>query len=72
VLKEISKAIDDPNYEIGISFFMRKDDRLKDHLSDIWMGEIEPYLEEFFYDQPGKVSPFRWTTLVENKLKEWS
>jgi len=71
VLKEINKAIGDSNYEIGISFFIRNDDRLKEHLPDIWMGEIEPYLEEFFYDQPGKVEPFRWGNLIENKLKEW-
>jgi len=72
VLKEINKAIDDPNYEVGISFFMRDDDQLKEHLPDIWVGEIEPYLEEFFYDQPGKVSPFRWATLVEGKLSDWA
>lgn len=72
VLKEINKAIDDPNYEIGISFFMREDDKLKEHLADIWVSEIEPYLEEFFYDQPGKVNPFRWATLVEGKLNEWA
>ena len=71
VLKEINKAIDDPNYEIGISFFMREDDQLKEHLPDIWVGEIEPYLEEFFYDQSRKVEPFRWITLVESKLNEW-
>ena len=72
VLKEINKAIDDPNYEIGISFFMRNDDQLKEHLPDIWAGEIEPYLEEFFYDQPGKVRPFRWATLIEIKINEWA
>jgi hypothetical protein len=72
VLKEINQAIDDPNYEVGISFFMREDNKLKEHLPDIWVGEIEPYLEEFFYDQPRKVSPFRWTTLIENKLNEWA
>lgn len=72
VLKEINKAIDDPNYKIGISFFMREDNKLKKHLPDIWVGEIEPYLKEFFYDQPGKVNPFRWATLVEGKLNEWA
>ena len=56
---------------LHFAFFIRNDDRLKEHLPDIWMGEIEPYLEEFFYDQPGKVEPFRWGNLIENKLKEW-
>ncbi len=72
VLKEINKAIDDSNYEVGISFFMRDDDKLKEHIPDIWVGEIEPYLEEFFYDQPGKVNPFSWATLVEGKLNDWA
>lgn len=72
VLKEINKAIDDPNYEVGISFFMRKDNHLKENLFDIWLGEIEPYLEEFFYDQPGKVNPFRWATLLKSKLIDWA
>jgi hypothetical protein len=72
VLREINNAFDDPNYELGISFFMRDDDQLKTHLPDIWRGEIEPYLEEFFYDQPKKVAPFRWETLVENRLKDWA
>jgi 5-methylcytosine-specific restriction protein B len=71
LLKEINIAIDDPNYELGISFFMHDQNRLKSLLPDIWMGEIEPYLEEYFYDQPGKVEPFRWKALIYNKLKDW-
>ena len=71
VLKEINTAIDDPNYELGISFFMRDNKNLKEILPDIWKGEIEPYLEEFFYDNPKKVDPFRWIALAENKLKDW-
>lgn len=71
VLKEINMAIDDPNYELGISFFMTDSENLKEILPDIWEGEIEPYLEEFFYDNPKKVDPFRWIAPVENKLKDW-
>ncbi|NOR78132.1 MAG: AAA domain-containing protein [Methanophagales archaeon] len=71
VLKEINMAIDDPNYELGISFFMTDSENLKEILPDIWKGEIEPYLEEFFYDNPKKVDPFRWIALAENKLKDW-
>jgi|GEM_PF-2286283 len=71
VLHRINTAIGDPNYEVGISFFMREDDRLPEYLPDIWTSEIEPYLEEFFYDQPGKVDPFRWDRLVSNELAAW-
>jgi len=61
VLKRLNRAIDDPNYEVGISFFMKKD--LAHHLPDIWRMEIEPYLEEYFFDQTTKVKEFRWDTL---------
>lgn len=74
VLQEINKAIDDPNYEIGISFFMKKSDagKLREVLPDIWTSEIEPYLEEFFYDQRKKVDDFRWSALAQAKLKDWT
>ncbi|MEZ0394538.1 MAG: DUF2461 family protein, partial [Desulfurococcaceae archaeon] len=60
-LRELNQAIADPNYSVGISFFLRQD--LADHLEDIWRMEIEPYLEEYFFDQPDKVSPFRWEAI---------
>ena len=64
-------SIDDRNYEVGISFFLKDGENLRHTLQDVWEGEVEPYLEEFFYDQPGKVEPFRWTTLSAGKLAEW-
>lgn len=71
ILKEINQAIDDPNYEVGISFFMKDKERLKEFLPMIWESEIEPYLEEYFYDQPGKVRSFRWENLVKEKMNVW-
>jgi len=41
-------------------------------MPDIWKSEIEPYLEEFFYDNPQKVDAFRWKNLVNNELKDWA
>jgi 5-methylcytosine-specific restriction protein B len=41
-------------------------------LPDVWEGEIEPYLEEFFYDQPGKLDPFRWKALITGRLADWN
>jgi MoxR-like ATPase len=70
LLRAVNRLIDDPNYELGISFFMGDD--LGQHLADIWECEIEPYLEEFFYDQPKKVEPFRWRELARTRLKDWS
>jgi hypothetical protein len=72
VLKLINTTIDDSHYEVGISFFLKDGSRLKDTLPDVWHGEIEPYLEEYFYDRPEKVAPFRWEYLLENDLTEWA
>jgi 5-methylcytosine-specific restriction protein B len=58
VLKTINQSIADPNFEIGISFFMVED--LKEELEEIWKMEIEPYLEEYFFDQPDVMSNYRW------------
>ena len=71
VLKNINNQINDKNYEIGISYFMKYDENLKVFLPDIWEGEIEPYLEEFFFDQQDQVDAFRWEKLKEHQLKEW-
>jgi hypothetical protein len=71
-LQTINASIEDRNYEVGISFFLKDGENLRQTLQDIWEGEIEPYLEEFFYDQPGKVDPFRWKTLVAGRLADWN
>ncbi|WP_242048886.1 McrB family protein [Planktothrix sp. FACHB-1365] len=58
VLQDINKMINDLNYEIGISFFMIGN--IKDNFQDIWKMEIEPYLEEYFYNGLDKIEEFRW------------
>jgi 5-methylcytosine-specific restriction protein B len=58
VLKKLNTKIADPNYSIGISFFLAED--IDDHIESIWQMEIEPYLEEYFVDKPGVVDEFRW------------
>jgi len=63
-LQAVNAAIDDRNYEIGISYFLKDGSDLRSSLQDIWEGEIEPYLEEYFYDQPGKLEPLRWKALA--------
>jgi MoxR-like ATPase len=50
--------IADPNYAIGTSFFLVPN--LAEQLEDIWRTEIEPYLEEYFFDQPARIEEFRW------------
>jgi 5-methylcytosine-specific restriction protein B len=62
-LKQLNNAIADKHYEIGISFFLTEN--LADELEDIWQMEIEPYLEEYFYDQLEKVDEFRWDKIEQ-------
>ena len=57
-LTQLNNQISDPHYEVGISFFLRGD--LAEQIEDIWRMEIEPYLEEYFFDQSDKVDQFRW------------
>ncbi|MBC5795948.1 AAA family ATPase [Sphaerospermopsis sp. LEGE 00249] len=61
ILKQLNQAIDDKNYEIGISFFLTPN--LRDDIEDIWKMEIEPYLEEYFFNNPEKVDEFRWDNI---------
>ena len=65
VLRELNVKIGDHHYEVGTSFFMRAD--IADQLEDIWRMEIEPYLEEYFFDQQGTVASYRWSE-VQKKL----
>nr|HPJ84746.1 AAA family ATPase [Methanothrix sp.] len=58
VLGRLNNLISDPHYEVGISFFLREN--LAEEIEDIWKMEIEPYLDEYFFDQDKKVDDFRW------------
>ncbi len=58
LLRQLNSQIGDFHYEVGVSFFLRED--LAEQIEDIWRMEIEPYLEEYFFDQPDKVKRFRW------------
>ena len=58
VLRQVNDAIGDRHYHVGVTFFLRTD--LGEQVEDIWRMEIEPYLEEYFFDQPDRVDSFRW------------
>jgi 5-methylcytosine-specific restriction enzyme B len=58
VLQQVNSTVGDPNYALGPSFFLRSE--VPEQLEDIWRLEVEPYLEEYFFDQPGKVEELRW------------
>jgi MoxR-like ATPase len=70
VLKQINETIGLDDYQLGTSYFLKPSPQsLLQTLPDIWETEIEPYLEEFFFDQPGKVQPFRWSELKQNEFR---
>ncbi len=67
--QKISDLIGNKDYELGTSFFMV--DNLKEAIADIWLMEVEPYLEEYFFDNQSKeiLESFRWKN-VEKTLYE--
>ena len=69
LMKKINRSIGDKDCELGISFFLVDD--LAVALAEIWQGEIEPYLEEVFYDRPDEMARWRWQALVTKELKGW-
>lgn len=66
VLQNVNAQIHNPHYAIGHSFFMHP--HLTQQLPDIWQMEIEPYLEEYFFNQPDRVAPFRWQQIAHHLL----
>lgn len=61
IVERLNRQIADPHYAIGYTFFMHPE--LPADLEDIWRMEIEPYLEEYFFDQPDQVDLFRWSQI---------
>lgn len=68
VLAEINREIGDRHYYLGVSFFLVAD--LEEQIEDIWQMEIEPYLEEYFYDRPHKAEEFRWGEVSDRLFVE--
>ena len=65
ILKKINLAINNKHYELGISFFLTK--TLAKDIQEIWQMEIEPYLEEYFFDDQAKMDEFIWEN-IKKKL----
>lgn len=67
ILKEVNQAINNKHYELGISFFLTE--TLAEDIQDIWQMEIEPYLEEYFFDNQKKMDEFLWDK-IKDKLSK--
>ena len=63
LLRQLNRQIGDPHYAVGITYFLRPD--LGEQMADVWRMEIEPYLEEYFFDRPEQVDAFRWERVKE-------
>ncbi len=61
IVERLNRQIADPHYALGYTFFMQPS--LPIHLEAIWRMEIEPYLEEYFFDRPDQVELFRWSKI---------
>ena len=59
----VNRAIGDRDYQIGFSHFM-KPGLTEPDLARIWRYSIEPYLEEYFFDNRAKVDELRWDVLA--------
>jgi 5-methylcytosine-specific restriction protein B len=66
VLKKVNDTVNDPNYSVGISYFVGKNPVAD--FEDIWKMEIEPYLDELFFDQPAKIDNLRWHVVSQQIL----
>ncbi|MEG3895464.1 MULTISPECIES: AAA family ATPase [unclassified Microcoleus] len=65
ILEKLNKkGIKNKHYELGISFFLTNPLN-EDIIKDIWQMEIEPYLEEYFFNDQAKMNDFLW-----NKIKK--
>ena len=63
VLRALNAEIGDEDYLIGVSFFLTKE--LSENMEDIWRMEIEPYLEEYFFDRRERLDKFRWSHIKD-------
>jgi signal peptidase I len=61
VLECLNRDIGDRHYEVGITYFMSRD--IEAQIEDVWRMEIEPYLDEYFYDRPGALKDYGWESV---------
>ncbi|MDX7952874.1 AAA family ATPase [Lichenihabitans sp. Uapishka_5] len=70
ILTGLNTDIADPDFEIGISFFMGGGKNLPDLMSAIWQGEIEPYIREIMHGRPEAAGRWSWQP-VRERLRSW-
>lgn len=66
VLQRLNATIKDKHYFVGISFFLHR--KILSLIQDIWLMEIEPYIQELFFDQANKATSFSWEKVQQEIL----
>ena len=66
-LQSLNNEISDQNFQIGTSFFLIAD--LADHLENIWRFQIEPYIEEYFFNELHRVERYRWNKICKKIMQ---
>ena len=67
LLERLNADINDRHYSVGISFFLSPS--IEKDVADIWQMELEPYIEELFFDQPDKAAGFEWDKVKEEIMR---
>ena len=66
------EAIEDANFAIGPSAFMRPG-LDEGGLRRVWQRSVMPYLEEYYLDQPARATRWQWDgELLRGLRGEWS
>ena len=70
ILKELNAEIADPDFEVGISFFMGMGTELPSVMPAIWDGEIVPYVVEIMHARPDARDRWSWSN-VRDRMAAW-
>lgn len=66
-LQNLNEEISDQNFQIGTSFFLIND--LLDHIENIWRFQIEPYIEEYFFNELYRAEKYRWNKICKRIMQ---
>ena len=71
LLKDVNEQIKDPNYYLGVSFFVSAGSDLPALFDDIWSTEVYPYLEELFKGREELLQRFSAHAVRSRYLSAW-
>jgi MoxR-like ATPase len=71
LLRQLDEDIADPDYLVGISFFMQDGRELPARMRSIWEGEVLPYVRELFHGDPAKRQRYEWDRVRAEWLSPW-